>query len=234
MKNKVIYVLLMVVLSLLLTGAALIDSKGIVDIVTKVCIIVGILIYAKKRGELKSAFSGKVSTKYLLIAIIPVVFNLLQGARAFNTVPLLTTAIVSILGVLTTAVWEELFYRYVGENVINKEYSKSNVIFLSITFSLAHAVNYFFYDAFSVTLQLVLAFCVALFMLGLYKKTGNILVTIVAHFLINMSSQIYTLFSTSRDVIFGGVVQLIILCVEIIVMAVIGTLLLKDKEQKEA
>ncbi len=89
-----------------------------------------------------------------------------------------------------------MYYRGVALHLFRGERITYRLaIRLSLVFSLSHAVNFFFADPLSVALQLLLAFALGVFTLGAFLRTRNIIIPILAHFLLNGTAMLFGLFS---------------------------------------
>lgn len=72
-------------------------------------------------------------------------------------------------GVLITAIWKELYFRYIGKTLFEKDgkYTITNILFLAIAFALSYLINIFFYNSLSVLIQMIIAFGFTVFAIAL-------------------------------------------------------------------
>lgn len=191
-----------------MAGAAFLDMEmgqtiHPFSLAVKVIIMVGIVAYASLRGVPMNAPDGKFLTPWLLVALIPFVDNTIDYFRIPNQWPDAVEFVIAVASVLTTAAWEEMFFRYVGKSLFerNGKYHVGAVVFLALTFGCSHLINMFFYETVSVLLQVLHASVSGVFLLALYRRTGNLWVTILAHFLQNFAAAFFDLFPESEQLI---------------------------------
>jgi membrane protease YdiL (CAAX protease family) len=173
------------------------------DLAAKVIIMVGIMAYAFLRGVPMNAPDGKFLTPWLLVALIPFVDNTIDYFRIPNQWPDGMEFVSIVATMLTTAAWEEMLFRYVGKSLFerNGKYHIGAVVLLALTFGCSHLINIFFYDPVSILLQVLHASISGVFLLALYRRTGNLWVTIIAHFLQNFGAAFFDLFPESEQLI---------------------------------
>ncbi|MBQ8994238.1 MAG: CPBP family intramembrane metalloprotease [Oscillospiraceae bacterium] len=201
MKKRVTYVVLAMLCSFLVVGGYFLDTwLGYADLFengAKILLIVFLLVYAIRNGDLEKYFSFSRFERIGLLAFLPAIGNLASMAPA-DLDPSAHDILLAIWGTLTTAIWEELLFRYVGGVWFEKDgkYSLADILFLCAVFSLPHLVNILYQSVVSTFLQMLLAFGMGLFFLALYRGTSNILIPIFSHFLLNASAQLISLYQS--------------------------------------
>jgi len=213
------------------TISEILNLDSYLDISLKILIIILICIYAIKRDDFNSFFNIKFSPVYLMIIIIPVIFSIIIQACPLDFEPYPEFLIVTVVGTITTAIWEELFFRYIGCSLFeeNGKYKWYNVIFLALVFSLTHLTNLLF-DGMAIDFtQVIFTFALGIFLLALYIHTKSIIVPIIAHFCVNSVSDYYTLFATEEAHAYAyiGNSLEIVFMIYILVLIFIGLYILK-------
>lgn len=204
-KSKaILYIMICLTCSFALAGSAFLDmemnhSINVFDIVSKVIIMVGIFAYASICKTPMNTPGNKYFTPWLLVAMIPFAFNAVDYFCIPNRVPSVTECINMLLSVFSTAAWEEMLFRYVGRTLFerNGKYSIGSVVLLSLSFGCSHLINVFFYDSVSVLLQALSACTFGVFLLALYRHTGNLWIVITAHGFNNLIAAYFDLFPES-------------------------------------
>lgn len=203
--KAVVYIMLSMICSFALAGGAFLDiemehSIYLFDIMVKIFIMVGILAYSSLCGIPMNTPDSKFFTPWLLVALIPFIDNTIDYFRIPNRCPGVIEIISMLATVFTTAAWEEMFFRYVGRTLFerNGKYSIGAVVLLALTFGCSHLINVFFYDTFSVLLQVMHASVSGVFLLALYRHTGSLWLTITAHALQNFAGSVFDLFPDSE------------------------------------
>lgn len=194
-----VFVVLAVALSLVCVGGALLDLQcrtEFIAVLLKIVIIAGIFVYAWYKKELRLLWENRYFTGFLLWAFMPcMIFSLsvIGTPDSFSSASLI---ILTILNVLTTAIWEELFFRYIGKSLFAKDdrFTISDFIVLTIVFAAVHLINMLFHPPLDVLLQAALAVTTGIFWLALYCKTKNIIVSITSHFAANLVAGLIPLF----------------------------------------
>ena len=228
--KAVAYVMFSLICGFALAGAAFLDmelghSIYLFDILAKVLIMAAIFAYASLYGIPMNTPDSKFLTPWLLVALIPFVDNTIDYFRVPNRLPGMVEWISMVTTVFTTAAWEEMLFRYVGRTLFerNGKYSIGAVILLALTFGCSHLINMFFYNPFAVLLQVMHASVGGVFLLALYRHTGCLWVTIMAHFLQNLACSIFDLFPDSEQLIQTPVIFIL----STIVLLSIGIYILK-------
>lgn len=209
-------------------GASLLDMHfGVQIAAVSVKLIISavlILIYTKNGLHLSEA----CGRRYFLFALIPFIFAFAMSFGIPDASPGISAVISGFLGVFSTVLAEELYYRaavlrlFRGEKITYRL-----VLLLSLVFSLSHAVNYFFADALAVTLQLAVAFSLGTFTLGIFLRTRNIIIPMLSHLLLNGTPMFFELFSGNGGAV-GYAGYLTICIIMIIVLTSAGFVLTKS------
>lgn len=99
------------------------------------------------------------------------------------------------LGVATTAVSEELLFRYLSDKLFSERQLRTPACFFFIVsvFAVSHFAGLLFRGMASTLLQVLLAFCIGTLYLAVYLKTRSWLLTAAAHFCLNYFSSFFTL-----------------------------------------
>ena len=214
-----VFVILAVALSSFIVAGALLDmhiGTNFIELLFKCIIIAGILAYAGYKKECHSLWEGKFFTPFLFLAIIPCVIFSLSVIGSPDSSPSFSLIVFTVLGVLTTAIWEELFFRYVGKSLFGKGegFAFSDFMMLTTVFAAVHLINMFFYPPLDVLLQVAEAATVGVFLLALYCKTKNIMVPITSHFVLNLVAGLFPIFVThSSNRLFAGLENLFVVAV---------------------
>ena len=204
------YTLIAVLLALFCVVGALFDmhfGTVYIELLFKTAVIAGMFCYAMVRKEIYMLWQGNYFTLFLIFALIPAVFNILATAGFADSSPPAATIAVTVLNIFITAVWEELYFRFVGKSLFEKNggYTPPVFIFLAAVFALSHLVNLLFYSAGNVFLKTVVAFTTSVFMMALYRNTQNIFVTITSHFFMNLAAELTMLYvSDPANRLFAG------------------------------
>lgn len=147
---------------------------------------------------------GDFFTKYIIIAMLPVLINLILmygpvDKRVSNWV-----AITSFFRVLITAIWEELHFRAIGVDVLKNnsdKITKDNAILLIFIFAFSHSINILLNpNQILVELfRIILSTATGSLFLSLYLKTNNIVVSILSHFCLNYTTLFFNTFSSKPN-----------------------------------
>lgn len=164
------------------------------SIATIIVTIIFLLIYIRyMRNKLKNLISTK-NLKFALILIIPsfitvffnLVSNVIDGNFAFNFV-------VIIVGIAIPFMEEVVFRGFIVSNLMRIRKSKKINIYLIVTlsalpFGLLHLVNIMAGANLSYTiLQALCTLCLGVLYAGVYLRTGNLIVPIIAHGIMDIS-----------------------------------------------
>lgn len=219
---------------LFISISELIKITGIneLDTILKVFLIIAISIYAIHSKELKTIFNINFSPVYLTVIIPPLIFSYLIQVCPLDFEPYQSFILSTVISTVTTAIWEELYFRYIGCSLFredNGKYKWYNIVFLALTFSAMHLVNITSGLSISLINQLVFTVGLGFLLLGLYIHTKSIIAPIIAHFCINTVADYFNLFATeqARASAYFGEYEYILLILDVIVMIIIGIYLLK-------
>lgn len=200
-----VYFLIALVFSFAAVGGRYMDELfgryHIFEISIKSCLILLILIYAFSKKELHKLVKKKFFSIYLLAGMIPFGFQMVTQAVVLDEMPEVETVVGMSFCVLTTVIWEELYFRYIGRSLFeNKDgtYAAADVILLSVIFCVPHFSDVFFYDPVEAAFQMLAAFGLGIFLLALYRKTENIFVVITSHFMNNMIIAVYRIYGSGQ------------------------------------
>ena len=106
--------------------------------------------------------------------------------------PYTSSIVLTVAGTLVTALWEELYFRYVGCSLFeeNGKYKWYNVIFLALMFMGIHLINVYFNGWAATQNQLMFTFSLGIFLLALYIQTKSIIVPIIGHFCVMITKEV--------------------------------------------
>ena len=203
----------------------------IFDIFIKILIIIGIGFYAYKREELNAIFNINIEPIYLLVVFIPAIFSFIFQLCPLDFEPFPNFVIVTVIGTVTTAIWEEMFFRYVGCSLFRDEEGNIkwyNVVFLAFAFSMGHVFNGFD-NIESLATQLVFTFGLGIFTVALYIHSRSLVLPIIAHFAVNSVSDYFHLFATdeARELAYSGDWFYLLFAIQVLVMICLGFYILK-------
>ena len=158
-------------------------------------VIVGIMLGLHNGGIV---CMGKFQTPHLLWLLLPFGFGTLVNLGHPNLSPAIDFIFLTFLSMLTTIVWEELFFHYVGQMLFerNDRYTLSALAVLVLGFGLSH-LFYLFLDPHEwehILWQTILTSCFGFFSITLYAKTQNIWITMLAHLAMNVPNTVSTLY----------------------------------------
>lgn len=141
---------------------------------------------------------GKFKTRHLLWLLLPFLFGTLVNLGHPNLAPAIEIILLTFTSMITTIVWEELFFHYVGQMLFerNDRYSICALVVLVLGFGLSH-LCYLILDPHlweHVLWQTVLTSCFGFFSISLYAKTQNIWITMLAHLSMNIPNTVSTLY----------------------------------------
>lgn len=200
------------------------------DILLKIVIIIGLLALIQKRGDFK-IFNFNFSPLILLLIFIPAIFSIVLQVCPLDFIPYPEYVATVVIGTVTTAIWEELFFRYYGCSIFeeNWKFRWYNILFLAIAFSSGHLFNMAF-DGFTATFhQLIFTIGLGVFCLALYIHTKSIIPPIIAHFIVNSISDYYTVLATEEAQAMAYIGNLAdpVLYIYVIVLIAVGFIVLK-------
>lgn len=231
--KAIVYVMISLTCAFAMAGAALLDLEMgqdfyFFDPLVKCFIIFGILAYASLTGKPINTPGSKVITPWLLVALIPFLSNFIDYFCIPDHMPSLSALLIILVNMVSTAAWEELFFRYVGQSLFerNGKYTIGAVLLLSLTFGCTHLINIIFSDPVTVLLSVLHASISGIFWLALYRHTGSLWVTFAGHTLQNLIAAFFGLFPEA-DMIFYTPANYIL--VSIIMLAISIYILKKHK-----
>ena len=203
------------------------------DLGFKILLIILLCGYAIKHDDFNSIFNVSFSPAYLAIIIIPVMFSILLSICPLDFEPYPSFIIMTVAGTITTAIWEELYFRYLGCSIFeeNGKYRVYNLIFLALVFSFTHIVNIFGQAEFTTLTQLLFTFGLGIFLLALYIETHSVVLTIIAHFCINSVADFFNLYATPDAQAMAYITNSMpILILDVLVFIAIGAYILKKHD----
>lgn len=161
-----------------------------------ILIMLGIMWHMKNA---KILVHGRFFTPYLAFVLLPLFFSALVNTGHPNITPHVTVLILGITSMLTTILWEELFFHYIGQMLFERDdaYSVPALAVLVLGFGLSH-LCYVLLDPTmleEVLWQTALTTCFGFFSITLYAKTQNIWVTVAAHLAMNILNTFSALFA---------------------------------------
>ncbi len=204
--KTVIYIMLSCICAFAMAGAAYLDMEmglkiNLFDIAAKIIIMAGIFAYASLQGAPMNTPGSRFFSPWLLVALIPAFANAINTFCIPDYYPGTAEAINIVAIMFTTATWEEMYFRYVGRTLFEKDgkYSIGAVVLLALTFGVPHLINIFFYDPAYVLIQVLSASIAGVFLLALYRHTGSLRLTIAGHFLQNFLGTFFQTFTTAES-----------------------------------
>lgn len=161
-----------------------------------IAVMIGIMIRMRNARIL---FSGKFLTPYLGFVLLPFFFSALVNTGHPTQTPAIGVLLLGLFGMLTTVVWEELFFHYVGQMLFEKDdrYTISALAVLVLGFGLSH-LCYLLLDVAlpeEILWQTLLTTCFGFFSITLYAKVQNIWVAVLAHLAMNVLTTFSSLFA---------------------------------------
>ena len=195
----IVFVSLAIIMSFVCVLGGLLDAHfglGFFSVALKSLMIAAILLYVRHKNEFFQLYEGRYFTAFLLLAFVPGLIMLFSALGVPDHIPSVFLIVSTFLNILTTAAWEELFFRYVGKSLFetNGKYLRADFIMLSLVFAATHLVNLLFYSPLSVLPQVAVALSFGIFLFALYCKTKNIFVPITAHFFNNFAAGFFGIF----------------------------------------
>lgn len=172
-------------------------SIGMKTLIIVVCIF--ILVSTKAHFLKNHAKAQERRLCYAAMGII-LILGFIAYARSLNVSIGFSAALAGILSVLTTAVWEELYYRAVAVQLLHEDrdrLSRSALILLTVVFSLSHGVNAINGDYLSAFLTVMLAAGFGFLLLAIYSATGSLILPWILHFMNNFISWFFISFSSN-------------------------------------
>ncbi len=132
----------------------------------------------------------------ILLVMLPSLINIVRFGH-FDLKPDLTEIISLVIQVMTTAIWEEMCFRYLGIVTVDGKINYKTGVWLSGLFALQHIINLIYMPLTDVLFQMILAYSVGLYLLGIYKMYDNVWMLIASHFMLNLTSKLPHLLQSS-------------------------------------
>ncbi|MBO4873342.1 MAG: CPBP family intramembrane metalloprotease [Lachnospiraceae bacterium] len=195
-KRRFYFFLAALIASLLvLAGSMLDESLGLpyIAIFVKLGLAWLAFMLARQSGYLDPAGDGSLFTPYAWLILPPLVFVLLSCLGPIRFTAAWPDLLFSLLGVLGTALWEELYFRLWGRILFEEEgkYRPLDFLFIALTFGAMHLINLAAAPFATVAVQAMLAVVTALFLQTILAGSGSLRLVIVFHFLINGISVLF-------------------------------------------
>ena len=156
----------------------------------------------------------KIRLWHILLALFPALMELVGYAAPVTSIPRPIVVIDYTFAVFLTAVWEELYYRYIPNLMfgINHNIRITEIVLCPAVFAAAHFCNLILNGLDKTVIQIVLAYCMGVFFMGLYMATDNILLPIISHFFLNFCTGFFQMFNEGKaPMIFEGHIFMIYL-----------------------
>lgn len=235
--KKFIYIT--IIFLIIATMGSVLDKYFVIQnfysIIARIIIIImcSIIIIKRKIHIIK----GKFFSKYILIAILPMIINFVLMCGPVDKSVSNWIVISGIIRVVTTATWEELHFRAIGVDMLkNKKgkLTKEYAILLIFIFAFLHVINIILNpNQILVELfRIVLSLSIGAFFLAIYLKTGNILVSILSHFLLNYTTLFFNTFSSNPNSL-GIIVYDVVYYIGIILYLCIAVNIIKQNKLVE-
>lgn len=231
-KKKLLLTLLAPVCAMAVAGGAALDGfigcAPLFETGCKLLLIGSLLLLAGFRGAAGGLFTPRGSRGQLAAAVLlPLALGLCWLCPPDRS-PALSELLLCFAGVLSTALWEELFFRWLGVSLFRGEEGihPADLLWLGLVFALPHGVNLLIHPVLG---QLISAFLGSFFLLGLYAATGNLFLPILAHLLLNFSNAVLGLCASPEALshpFLGAAAEPLYWCV-LIVEAILGLLFLR-------
>lgn len=192
-KRRFFYFLTALIASLLVLAGSLLDKiffDPYISLVVKFGLAWLAFMLAKQSGYLDFVGIGRFFTPYALFMLPPLVFIVLCYLGPIRPETDLYSLILAVLGVVSTAFWEEMYFRLWGRILFEEEgrYRTFDFLFMALTFGAMHLINLAGAPFGPVMIQAVTAVLTALFLQALYAASGSLHLVIVFHFLLNAAS----------------------------------------------
>lgn len=193
LRRRLLFASLSLLAAFAVAGGAWADASsglpGVAETGVKLLLILALCALLLTQKAPSAPRSRSVPARWALWGLLPPAVVLASQLGPLGCAPSAAALFCMLFGVLTTALWEELFFRALGQKLFLRDdgrYRPSDVLFLTLAFALPHAVNYLIHPAFW---QLVWAACAGLFFLALYRRTGSLTLVVLSHALTNALSQ---------------------------------------------
>lgn len=206
-RRMLLYLLLGAAASLLMAGGSLLDGalgmSGGLSLLVRVALVVAAL-FVLRRADRQEVPVGSVGSPWLLLALIPVLFQVVMCFGPLDHVPEPLAAAFGILGVGLTALWEELLFRGLALTLFAKDgrLSWAAALGTSAVFGVCHLVNLIgtadplarLGDG---AVQAIFAALCGLFFLGLTLRARSLFAAVIAHLFLDGVLWFFEAFSTA-------------------------------------
>ena len=231
MKKTILFILGAVLASGLQVAAYFLDTQiadgaGWISVIIKVLFIISCVLFLSRSKV--SVLSVKAGAKDLRLCLafvmVVIVLQLVAQYRPCNFVPNLAVFLAGVLGVLTIAMWEELYYRAVAVQILEERLNRLStrgIVVMTLVFSLSHMVNLVSGDYIAVLITVIFASGFGFLLLAIYATSKSLILPIVLHFTVNYLSTLFNTFSTNAPAV-GGVWQIAVYGMMTVVMYVFG------------
>ena len=188
-KRMAYYFAAAVLCSLLVVAGSLLDSaldSTVIAIGVKLTLAGICVILAKQSGYLRLDADGKITPALLLTALLPLLFYALYlGPITGGAEP--AVLIWRMAEVLSTALWEEAFFRVWGRIPFEEDgkYRIGEFLLIALIFGLMHLVNLFSASFGEVMMQAAYAVIYALFIQTIYAVSQSLRLIVLQHALNN-------------------------------------------------
>ncbi len=205
-KNLILFIIIAIFASAMMVGCYFIDTStnqyGIYSSLLKIVYIIACTIFLVIKKQ-HIFINNKKHTKQIVIEIlILLALNMLIAIRVINRQGDFPTFSFLVISVVTTAIWEELFYRCIGSLVVlNNRHNMSGMIIISIVFALSHLMNLFGGDYLSTVVIVIFAFGFGMYLNSCYLLSGSIIFALILHFFINFSNSLFAMLSISSNLV---------------------------------
>ena len=228
-KNPVLYCILLVIIVMLaaavLTGAFTVAGfRDLSSSIARIIIFAVLVFIFRDCYHWDKSFSG---ITYALAALIPAVWNI--AYNSFNGAVLRSDLPVVLICALAPAVFEESLFRIIPfQKMEDQNMSKMSIVLITaLVFGLIHLTNMVSGNVVGTLVQTFYAVAVGLLFGGLYILTKDPASVILAHFLTDFTSQMFTNQPSSTPVL-----QVIIFVVLLAVISVYGIMLTRKAEKE--
>lgn len=204
---------------------------NIISIITKILIILYCFKLMKK-AKIKP-FNKDLNIIYIIIAITPFLLNLGIYFGPINQTNNILLIVSSLIGIITTVLWEELHFRVLSTNQ-KKKLTHKRILLIVLMFGLTHFIHVLLNPSnlISELFKLVLYLSVGYLSLGIYLNTKNITYSLVFNLLFNITPLIFNLFSNNTGC-FGNTITQIFFYSSIVIYTIVGYLEVREYLQKE-
>ena len=179
------------------------DGLGWVSIGVKTLLILACLLVLRRMGTGAGFPAPHPRRRWGLILCCVLAVQFAAQVRPLNARPAPLVLAAALLGVLTTALWEELYFRAVAVRLFRGELNRRTVGGMCLIFALSHMVNAITGNWVDTGLTVFFAFGMGMLLLGLYAASGRLVLPMLAHFCVNGISVFFNCFSSLSPAIGG-------------------------------